>query len=157
MRRAAGKSGAGGVTLRTRLSDEPDFVDVEVEDDEVGVDWERVRARAADRGLPSATREDLHEAPFHDGLSTKDGVDESSGRGGGMSALRAACEQLGGSVRVWSEPGPGTRVRARLPLRAEATPATQRKAHPAAALPSWAQDAGPLSRFATIDGSALRR
>ncbi|MCU0686206.1 MAG: ATP-binding protein [Polyangiaceae bacterium] len=152
----AGKAGAGRVTLRTRLADEPDFVDVEVEDDGRGVDWERVRQKAAAAGLPCESADDLHEALFHAGLSTKDNVDESSGRGAGMAALRDACEQLGGAVRVWSEPGQGTRVRARLPLHSEAS-VTSRRAQAITLMPSWAQDAGPLSRFATIDSSSFGR
>ncbi len=156
-RRAAGKAAAPCVTLRARLADEPDFVDVEVEDDGRGIDWERVRQKARAAGLPCESAEDLHEALFRPGLSTKDAADEQSGRGAGMGALREACAQLGGTVRLWSEPGRGTRVRARMPLHADATSPASRRAQAPAPPPSWAQEAGPLSRFATIDGSALRR
>lgn len=156
-RGATGKVGPGKVILRARPSDEPDFIELEVEDDGRGVDWARVRQKAAEQGLPCESPEDLHEALFHTGLSTKDSVDEQSGRGAGLSALRVACEQLGGSVRLWSEPGQGTRVCARLPLHGEASQVSSRRAPALSTLPSWAQEAGPLSRFATIDGSAFRR
>jgi len=55
-------------------------------------------------------------ALFSDGLSTRDQVDTTSGRGVGMSAVREACHDLGGEVDVWSEPGQGTIVRIDLPL-----------------------------------------
>ncbi len=115
-RAAVGKLDAGCLTLRAGLAAEPGLVELEVEDDGRGVDWALVRAKAAEAGLPCADQRDLHEALFHVGLSTKDTVDDQAGRGVGLGALRVACEALGGSVRLLSEPGRGTRVLIRLPL-----------------------------------------
>ena len=72
-----------------------------------GIDWERVRQRALERGLPAQTSRDLVEALFHDGLSTRDEVTQVSGRGVGMSAVKAEVERLGGTLEVHSEPGQG--------------------------------------------------
>ena len=99
--------------LRTSL-DGDDFV-CEVRDDGSGIDWEQVGERARLRGLPHATPAELEAALFADGLSTKRVQTELSGRGIGMGAVRATCEQLGGRIRVESQRGTGTRVELRVP------------------------------------------
>jgi anti-sigma regulatory factor (Ser/Thr protein kinase) len=73
---------------------------LEIEDHGPGVDWERVRAKAEAYELPCATRQDLEAALFHDGLSTRDEVTETSGRGVGMAALREACASTGGVMSL---------------------------------------------------------
>jgi two-component system chemotaxis sensor kinase CheA len=88
---------------------------VRIEDDGAGIDWERVRERARERGLPHATAADLHEALFADGVSTREEVSELSGRGVGLSALREACAALGAKVSIQSERGRGTRLEVQAP------------------------------------------
>jgi two-component system chemotaxis sensor kinase CheA len=105
---AAGKPAAGRLVLACRHS-AADIV-VEVLDDGRGVSWERVRAKAQALGLPAATRAELIEVLFADGVSTSDAVSELSGRGVGMGALREICRDLGGSIDLASEPGQGTRL-----------------------------------------------
>ncbi|MEY4513349.1 MAG: hypothetical protein RLZZ450_5471 [Pseudomonadota bacterium] len=72
---------------------------VELSDNGRGVDWAKVARKAEEQGLARATRTDLVEALFSDGLSTRDEATEYSGRGVGMSAVRAECEARGGSWR----------------------------------------------------------
>jgi two-component system chemotaxis sensor kinase CheA len=96
---------------------------LEIQDDGAGIDWHAVASRAAALGLPSVTRRDLIDALFADGLSTAHKLTQTSGRGVGMSALRAACTELGGSVELVSEPGRGTTVRCILPLARPKPPA----------------------------------
>jgi len=105
-RLAAGKPAQGKIRLTTRLLD--DDLLVEIADDGRGIAWNLVRARAAAVGLAHDTREDLTEALFQDGLSTKGEVSEFSGRGIGMGALRAISRKMGGSVQVTSAEGQGT-------------------------------------------------
>jgi two-component system chemotaxis sensor kinase CheA len=112
-RALAGKREHGRIDLRARL--DGDFVEISLADDGRGVDWERVRAKARGVGLPAETPDDLAEALFFDGLSTRDDATELSGRGVGMGALRSICLKLGGSISVESEVGRGTTVRVRLP------------------------------------------
>ncbi len=88
---------------------------IAIADDGVGVDWDRVRDRALDRGLPAASPADLERALFADGFSTRDEVSETSGRGVGLAALRATVESLGGEVEIDSRPGQGTTVCCRFP------------------------------------------
>jgi len=80
-----------------------------------GVDWDKVRERAAATGLPSSTLEDLETALFAVGLTTRDDVSELSGRGVGMAAVKEAVESLGGTIRVRSERNAGTTVELRFP------------------------------------------
>lgn len=62
---------------------------------------------------------DLEQVVFINGVSTSETVSETSGRGIGMGALRAACVGLGGEVEISSDPGTGSTVRCSIPLRAE--------------------------------------
>ena len=84
---------------------------IEIEDNGRGVDWSKVAERAQTRGLPHATKSDLAEALFHDGLSTRDVASEISGRGIGLSALRHECVAIGGNVTISSTGGAGTTMR----------------------------------------------
>lgn len=110
---AVGKGEAPRIWLRTRL-EEGWFV-VEIEDDGRGVDWERVREKALSLGLPAGRREDLVQALFADGISTREVATELSGRGVGLAAVRGACEALGGTVEVRSAMLRGTCFRFRFP------------------------------------------
>lgn len=100
---------SGCLLLRSTLT-ERDLI-VEVADDGRGIDWERVRERAAGRGLPTTTQDELVEAIFADGISTRDVASEVSGRGIGMGAVREACCALGGTVELRSVVGKGTSIR----------------------------------------------
>lgn len=113
-RRLAGKADAGTLRFSARISSNQLFV--ELADDGRGIDWEGVRARARDRGLPHALESDLVEALFADGVSTADSVSDVSGRGLGMSAVRETVRALAGSVQIFSETGRGTRICFSFPL-----------------------------------------
>jgi HAMP domain-containing protein/HPt (histidine-containing phosphotransfer) domain-containing protein len=122
------EAGKAQLFLRTYM-DTSKFV-IEVEDKGRGVNWERVRELAIKRGLPSTTRSDLERALFADGLSTKEKVEETSGRGVGMAAVAAAVQARGGEIRVHSENSNGTRVLLSWPAeaaRARSMPAPARK------------------------------
>ncbi len=111
---ALGKPQAGTITLRTRT--ESCSLVVEIGDDGRGIDWDRVRERAASLRLPASTDADLTRALFADGLSTRSEVSEISGRGVGMGAVLTTCRELGGDITVRSELGRGTTFVCRLPL-----------------------------------------
>ncbi len=100
------KSKAGTIRLSAKLSG--DLLRVQISDDGRGIDWEKVRAKAKQNGLPHATRPDLIEAVFSDGLSTSDSVTDLSGRGVGLSAVRESCTNKYGNVELQSEPKQGT-------------------------------------------------
>jgi len=130
-RLARGKSPHGRLRLSTQVRGSE--LTVEISDDGRGVDWERVREKARALGLPCATPADLHEALFHNGLSTKETVSEISGRGVGMSAIRAVCARMGGRVTIESPPGHGTTIRWTWPHTTESEVFRTSRPHAAAA------------------------
>jgi HPt (histidine-containing phosphotransfer) domain-containing protein len=113
-----GKPRYGKLTLRACVGDER--LVVEFADDGRGIDWNAIRERAHAIGVPASEQRDLVAALFHDGLSTRTEVTETSGRGVGMAAVFAACRGLAGEVEVDSEPGKGTSFRFTFPLRERA-------------------------------------
>lgn len=105
-RDASGKPREGALALRAYA--EAGAFMLEITDDGRGVAWDTVRERARTYGLPSVTSAELEEALFADGLSTRAEPSETSGRGIGLGALRAACRALRGRVSVHSRDGRGT-------------------------------------------------
>jgi len=95
-------------TIRLRTEETEDALRIELSDDGRGIAWDKLKARAEEHGLPHQTIEDLREIIFHDGISTRDAVTTISGRGVGMSAIRAETQRRGGKVSVFSETGVGT-------------------------------------------------
>ena len=110
----AGKPQRAKLTLRAQTDAEQ--LTIEISDDGRGIDWARVAEKAKQRGLPSASEQDLVAALFCDGISTAEAVTQVSGRGVGMSAVRDATRLLGGSVAVASTPNVGTTVRFRFSI-----------------------------------------
>lgn len=113
-RREAGKSEIG--TLAVRAKRQNGRVAIEVEDDGRGVDWARLREVAKAKGLPHAAENELVEALFTDGVSTKTEATDISGRGVGMAAVKACVAAMGGTVQVTSRPGAGTIIHFEMPL-----------------------------------------
>jgi HAMP domain-containing protein/HPt (histidine-containing phosphotransfer) domain-containing protein len=114
-RHAAAKDKTGTITLSTTIVH--DSLVIACADDGRGIDWERVRNKAAQRGMACTTHDDLVDAMFSDGLSTRDEVSEWSGRGVGLGAVKEAVTALQGSVRVSSTIGIGTTIELVVPLR----------------------------------------
>jgi two-component system chemotaxis sensor kinase CheA len=112
-REACGKPRAGRLHLAVRAG--ADSTIIEFGDDGRGIDWHRVKERASERGLPCDTRDELVQALFVDGVSTRTEVSDYSGRGVGMGALAEATHALGGRIEVESASGDGTRLRIEIP------------------------------------------
>jgi two-component system chemotaxis sensor kinase CheA len=127
VREAAGKNAEG--VLKLRAVQEGSHVLVEVSDDGAGIDVDRVRAKAIERGL--ATREraaqladrEILQMIFLPGFSTAKQVTNVSGRGVGMDVVRTNVERIGGTVEIDSRPGKGTLLRLRIPLTLAIIPA----------------------------------
>ena len=109
-RLAHGKPAAGQLILSTSALAGGGLA-VELADDGRGIDFTRLRAICAERGLKADSRADLLEAMFQDGVTTRSEATDISGRGVGLSAVVAACRQGGGSVEVVTQPDKGTRFR----------------------------------------------
>ncbi len=115
---AAGKPETGRLVIEAMH--QGGEVSVQVRDDGRGMSRQRIRARAEQRGLvsPQATLSDaeLLELVFLPGFSTKDTIDEVSGRGVGMDVIRTSVQSLRGQVQIESREGHGSQVNLTLPL-----------------------------------------
>ena len=117
-RQAAGKRETGELTIEVRQ--EGGEIIVVCADDGAGLDLERIRARAIDKGLLGpqqiASDRELMEMIFMPGFSTATEVTELAGRGVGMDVVRNELASFGGRIAIASEPGRGTRFTLYLPL-----------------------------------------
>jgi len=95
-------------------------VRIEIRDDGSGLDTERIRAKAIERGLIDSetqfSEKDIHNLIFLPGFSTASEVTNLSGRGVGLDVLRQSIEELRGSIEVASALGEGTAFILKLPL-----------------------------------------
>jgi two-component system chemotaxis sensor kinase CheA len=127
VRAAAGKDPEG--TLRLRAVQEGSHVIVEVLDDGAGIDVEKVRRKAIERGVISNERasqmseRELLQLIFVPGFSTAASITNVSGRGVGMDVVRTNVEKIGGKVEIDSRVGRGTTLRLRIPLTLAIIPA----------------------------------
>jgi len=116
----AGKPAAGRLTLSAQQ--EGDHILITVRDDGAGIDAERLREKAVQKGLLDAasasrlTPEECLDLIFLPGFSTKEQVSDLSGRGVGMDVVRSRIKELNGSVSIDSRIGQGTTFRIRVPL-----------------------------------------
>ncbi len=115
-RRQRGKDPTGTIRLEAQSAG-PEAI-VEVVDDGAGIDWGRVLEKARSRGLLPRDREpdrdEVMEALFSPGFSTRDAATSLSGRGVGLDAARDAVHRLGGALELVTG-GTGTRVTIRIP------------------------------------------
>ena len=127
VREAAGKDPEG--TLKLRASHEGSHVIIEVSDDGAGINAEKVRNKAIEKGLVTAERaalmgeRELLQLIFLPGFSTAAAVTNVSGRGVGMDVVKTNVEKIGGKVEVDSRAGKGTTLRLRIPLTLAIIPA----------------------------------
>jgi len=115
----SGKSDTGKITI-TAYNERGNVI-IEVEDDGRGINFEKIRSKAIEKGLISsdeaekATNEQLLNLLFVPGFSTAEEVTDISGRGVGLDAVKTVVERLGGRIKILSEKGKGTKVTISLP------------------------------------------
>ncbi len=118
VRVAAGKPAEGVVKL-CALHRSGRIV-IEVSDDGAGINRDRVKQIALDKGLiaPDATLtdEETDNLIFLPGFSTAATVSDISGRGVGMDVVRRQVQALGGRISITSIPGKGSTFSLSLPL-----------------------------------------
>jgi len=118
VREAAGKSVGG--TIRLSACHQGGFVVIRIADDGRGLDPDRIRAKAIERGLVTADsvldeRETL-ELIFAAGFSTAEQITGLSGRGVGMDVVRRNIEGIRGKIEIESTVGTGTTFTIFMPL-----------------------------------------
>jgi two-component system chemotaxis sensor kinase CheA len=126
-RAAAGKAAQGRLLLRAYH--EGGQVNVEVIDDGGGLDSERIRDKAIERGIITPdqasrmTERELFRLVFLPGFSTAAKVTNVSGRGVGMDVVRTNIERIGGTIDLYGQRGIGTTIKIKIPLTLAIIPA----------------------------------
>lgn len=120
LREATGKPRSGQVRLAAQQ--EGDYVTIEIRDDGAGIDPERLRDKALEKGLiePEAAARLSHDECLHliflPGFSTKAEITDISGRGVGMDVVQSRIRELSGQIQIHSQLGRGSRFLIRVPL-----------------------------------------
>ncbi len=123
----AGKDITG--CLRLRAFHEGGQVNIEISDDGAGLNRERIRQKAVERGLVTPeqgarlSEREIFNLIFLPGFSTAQKVTTVSGRGVGMDVVKTNVEKIGGVIDVQSTAGQGTTVRVKIPLTLAIIPA----------------------------------
>jgi two-component system chemotaxis sensor kinase CheA len=124
---AAGKPAEGRLVLRAYH--EGGQVNIEISDDGRGLDPEKLRRTALEKGLISSEQagrmneRELTNLIFLPGFSTAEKITNVSGRGVGMDVVKTNIEKIGGTVDLYSRPGVGTTVKMKIPLTLAIIPA----------------------------------
>jgi two-component system chemotaxis sensor kinase CheA len=109
-------------TLRLKAYHEGGQVNIEISDDGAGIDAERVKRKAIEKGLiraeQAATMSEREAIGllFLAGFSTAQTVTNVSGRGVGMDVVKSNVEKIGGAVDIATKLGEGTTVKLKIPL-----------------------------------------
>ncbi len=112
-RKKAGKPQKGYVTLSAHR--DQDNVIIELIDDGAGINVNKVKAKAIEKGLVTMeaaetfTTDQAIELLFLPGFSTADKISDISGRGVGLDVVQRSIEALKGTIRVETTPGKGSR------------------------------------------------
>lgn len=120
VREQAGKPRVGRVTLSAEQ--EGDHILLVIEDDGAGMDPEKLRQKAVEKGVydqdaaDRLTDNECFNLIFAAGFSTKDEISDVSGRGVGMDVVKTKIGQLNGQINVESQLGKGSRIVIKVPL-----------------------------------------
>jgi len=109
-------------TVILTAEQEGDHILLTIEDDGKGMDPDKLRKTAVDKGVldeEAAARlepKDCYNLIFAPGFSTKQEISDVSGRGVGMDVVKTRIEQLNGSVEIDSKQGRGSIIIIKVPL-----------------------------------------
>jgi len=108
--------------LEISAKSEGDKVFIVIKDDGAGINLEKVVHKVLEKALISPelldkmSREEKLKLIFLPGLSTNEEITELSGRGVGTDALKKTIEELGGKIKLISNPDKGTELTLELPV-----------------------------------------
>jgi two-component system, chemotaxis family, sensor kinase CheA len=109
-------------TIALNAFQKGNHVMLEIEDDGRGIDGQGILRRAVQLGKVTAdevkdlTKAEIFGLIFLPGVSTREEVDDVSGRGVGMDVVKTNISKLGGVIDVHSEEGIGTKMTITLPI-----------------------------------------
>lgn len=115
-----GKNPQGNIQIKSFQKDE--LIYIELIDDGKGINTEAVKKRALANNLfnqdqlAKMNSEQIHLLIFESGFSTAEKITDLSGRGVGMSMVKASVESVGGHIRIASQTGKGTQFTLVLPV-----------------------------------------
>lgn len=168
VRTSGGKSAQGRLFLKAYH--EGGQINIEVSDDGGGIDLEKVKQKAVEKGLvrsdaaPHLSEREAMNLVFLPGLSTAERITHVSGRGVGMDVVKTNIEKIGGTIEITSRLKEGTTLRIKIPLTLAIIPALivtanqQRFAVPQATLLELVRvDEEAGERIETIQGAEFYR
>ncbi|MCM1082557.1 MAG: chemotaxis protein CheA [Clostridium sp.] len=109
-------------TIRLDAYQDGNNVTIEVSDDGAGIDVEKIKQKAIDKGAITEeqaeymSEKEAVDLLFQPAFSTAEKISDVSGRGVGLDVVKNKIEGLGGDVEVASKLGEGTTFIVRLPL-----------------------------------------
>ncbi|MFN0026258.1 MAG: chemotaxis protein CheW [Acidimicrobiales bacterium] len=124
---AKGKPAEGRLLLRAFHEDGQ--VVIEIRDDGAGIDSERIKAKAIEKGqitpdqAARMSERDALDLIFLAGLSTAAAITNISGRGVGMDVVKTNVEKINGVLDIESKVGVGTTIKIKIPLTLAIIPA----------------------------------
>lgn len=116
----AGKTREGKITLEAYHSGNHVFV--EISDDGAGIDKEKIKNKAIEKGVITETEagtlsdQQTFELILASGFSTNEQISDVSGRGVGLDVVKTTIESLGGSISIDAKMGKGSKFSIQLPL-----------------------------------------
>ena len=120
IRKERGKPETGSINLKA--FQEGNNVIIEVSDDGNGIDTDKVKAKAIERGIvtpeqaENLSQKEIIDFLFMPSFSMAKQITDISGRGVGLDVVKSNIEALGGDVEVKSKFGVGSVFTVRLPL-----------------------------------------
>ena len=120
VRNGKGKNPEGLLLLRAYH--EGGVVNIEISDDGAGIDPQRIKNKAVEKGLirpeqaVTMSDRDANHLIFLPGFSTAAQISAVSGRGVGMDVVKTNIEKIGGSVELLNRADAGTTIRIKIPL-----------------------------------------
>jgi chemotaxis protein histidine kinase CheA/ActR/RegA family two-component response regulator len=127
VRQRLGKNPEGLIKIRVFYQGNQTIISIA--DDGAGIDLERVKAKAVEKGLVTPaevagmSKQEIYSFLFQSGFSTNDQADQLAGRGVGMDVVRSSISDLRGVINTDSTPDKGTTFTIRLPLTLSITKA----------------------------------
>lgn len=108
-----GKSEKGNIKID--LFKENDKINIIIEDDGQGIDINKLKEIAIINNINYTSNKDLIDIIFMESISTSNEVTQISGRGLGLNIVKKEVEKLGGSIKVESVYGKGTKFHIIIP------------------------------------------
>jgi two-component system chemotaxis sensor kinase CheA len=124
-RERAGKDRTGYIHLSAKQ--ESSHIIITIRDDGGGMNAERIRKKAVEKGLVThdqkLSEDEIFCLVFQPGFSTVEQVSETSGRGVGLDVVKKVIAEFNGIIEVKSAPGLGTEFILKMPLTLAIIPA----------------------------------